>query len=50
MIQEELVLARSLWRRNELVPPPGLASRTIERLVGQWQPRQRPVPEAMRWR
>ena len=49
-IQEELVLARSLWRRHELVPPPGLASRTIERLVGQWQPRQRPVPEAMRWR
>jgi len=49
-IQEELVLARSLWRRHELVPPPGLASRTIERLVGQWQPKQRPVPEAMRWR
>jgi len=49
-IDQELVLARSLWRRHELVQTPGLASRTLERLVGQWQPGQRPIPEAMRWR
>jgi hypothetical protein len=49
-LQEELVFARSLWRRHEISPNPGLASRTLERLVGQWQPGQRPVPEAMRWR
>ncbi|NBQ22059.1 MAG: hypothetical protein EBU30_10545 [Synechococcaceae bacterium WB6_3B_236] len=48
-IGEELVLARSLWRRQELVQAPGLASRTLERIVGQWQPGQRPLPEAMRW-
>ncbi len=48
-ISEELVLARSLWRRQELVQAPGLASRTLERIVGQWQPGQRPLPEAMRW-
>ena len=48
--REELVLARSLWRRQELPAMGGLASRTLERLVGQLQPNQRPVPEAMLWR
>ena len=49
-LREELVLARSLWRRQELPAMAGLASRTLERLVGQLQPNQRPVPEAMLWR
>jgi hypothetical protein len=49
-VSEELVMARSLWRRHELQPAAGLASRTLKRLVGQLQQGQRPVPEAMPWR
>jgi hypothetical protein len=48
-MQEELVLARSLWRRQESPAVGELASRTLERLVGQLQP-GRPVPGAMPWR
>lgn len=48
-LQEELVLARSLWRRQESPAVGELASRTLERLVGQLQP-GRPVPGAMPWR
>jgi len=48
-LHEELVLARSLWRRQESPAVSELASRTLERLVGQLQPR-RPVPGAMPWR
>ncbi|MEB3176173.1 MAG: hypothetical protein VKJ87_01085 [Synechococcus sp.] len=47
---EELVLARSLWRRQELPGLSSLANRTLERLVGQLQPGQQPVPEAIQWR
>ena len=46
---QELVLARSLWRRQESPAMGALATRTLERLVGQLQP-GRPVPEAMPWR
>ena len=48
-LHEELVLARSLWRRQESPAVSELASRTLERLVGQLQP-GRPVPGAMPWR
>ena len=48
-LQEELVLARSLWRRQETPAVGELATRTLERLVGQLQP-GRPVPGAMPWR
>ena len=48
-LQEELVMARSLWRRQESPAVGELASRTLERLVGQLQP-GRPVPGAMPWR
>ena len=47
---EELVLARTLWRRQELPGLSSLANRTLERLVGQLQPGQQPVPEAIQWR
>jgi len=45
---EELVLARSLWARQEMATPPWRRAAALDRLVGPWRPGQRPVPEAVR--
>jgi hypothetical protein len=47
-VGEELVLARSLWARQELTPSPWRRAAALDRLVGPWRPGQRPVPEAVR--
>lgn len=47
-VGEELVLARSLWARQELTIPPWRRAAALDRLVGPWRPGQRPLPEAMR--
>ncbi len=47
-VGEELVLARSLWARQELATPSWRRSAALERIVGPWRPGQRPVPEAVR--
>ena len=47
-VGEELVLARSLWARQEMTSSPWRRAAALDRLVGPWRPGQRPVPEAVR--
>ncbi len=40
---ERVLMARSVWRRQELHAP-GRAARRLEAMLDQWQPRRRPLP------
>jgi hypothetical protein len=41
---ERVLMARSVWRRQELQAPAQLAARRLEAMLEQWQPKRRPLP------
>lgn len=41
---ERVLMARSVWRRHELIPHQGQRVRRIEAVLEQLQPRSRPIP------
>ena len=41
---ERVLMARSVWRRQELRAPAQLAARRLEAVWEQWQPRRQPMP------
>jgi hypothetical protein len=41
---ERVLMARSVWRRQELPAPARTAARRLEAMLEQLQPRRRPLP------